>query len=422
MNIPFPESGLKKIILVGGGFGGIEFTKRVDTEKFQLIILDEHNYHTFQPLLYQVATGGLEPDSIAYPIRKIVQKKKNIFFRVANALEIIPGENRLITSIGSIEYDYLVIATGSTTNFFGQEMMKENCLSLKNVIDALNIRSFLLQNFEKAILATTLEEKKELMNCVIVGGGPTGVEVAGAIAELKRHVLPNDYPELDLTMMDITVIEASGKLLASMSKQASQKAKYFLEQMGVRVVLQLSVSGFDGNTVTLKNGTTISSKAVIWTAGVMGKTMGGIPVDTITKGNRILVDSYNRVNGLENVFAIGDVAAMQSADRKADPMVAPVAIQQGKNLAHNLNRADYNSWKSFHYTDKGTMATVGRNKAVVDLKYWKFQGLFAWFTWIFVHLILLVGYRNKLVVLINWIWNYFSYDRAIRLIIRPFKK
>ncbi len=422
MKISFPETTLKKIILIGGGFGGIEFAKKLDTKKFQLIVLDEHNYHTFQPLLYQVATGGLEPDSVAYPVRKIFHKKRNIFFRVAKVFEIVPDKNVLLTSIGEMEYDYLIVATGSTTNFFGQENLEKNCLALKSITDALDIRSFLLQNFEQAILESTDEEKKSLMNIVIVGGGPTGVEVSGAVAELKKHVLPNDYPELDLSLMRITIIEASGKLLASMSEQSSLKAKKFLEKFGVHVMLNTSVKDFDGTIVSLSNGEKIFSRSVIWTAGVKGRTLPGIKNESLVKGNRLLVDSFNRVNDYKNIFAIGDVASMQTETRKPDPMMAPVAIQHGKNLAMNLNKNSGSAWKPFVYFDKGTMATIGRNKAVVDLKYWKFQGIFAWFTWLFVHLILLVGYRNKIVVLINWIWNYFSYDRAIRLIIRPFKR
>jgi len=421
MKIPFPENNLKKVVVVGGGFGGIEFVKKLDTQKFSVIIIDEHNYHTFQPLLYQVATGGLEPDSVAYPIRKIFRRKKNVFFRIAKALEVLPKENILKTSIGDIEYDHLVIATGSTTNFFGDKNLQENCLTLKSVTDALDIRSFLLQNFEQALLATTEEEKKSLMNVVIVGGGPTGVEVAGAVSELKKHVLPHDYPELDLSLTGITIVEAAGKVLASMSEEASSKAKKFLEKMGVHIMLNTSVKKFNGTEITLSNGKVLNTRSVIWTAGVMGKTFPGISNDVIVKGNRMQVDSFNRIKGYENIFAIGDVSSMQTEERKPDPMLAPVAMQQAKNLASNLNKNSSEQWKPFHYFDKGTMATVGRNKAVVDLKFWKFQGLFAWFTWLFIHLILLVGYRNKIVVLINWIWNYFSYDRAIQLIIRPFK-
>ncbi len=421
MQIAFPETNLKKIVIIGGGFGGIELAKKIDAAKFQLVVVDAHNYHTFQPLLYQVATGGLEPDSVAYPIRKIFKRNKNIFFRIAEALEVVPGSNTLKTSIGEIKYDYLVIATGSTTNFFGNERLKSNCLVLKSITDALDVRSFLLQNFEQALLANTIEEKKSLVNTVIVGGGPTGVEVAGALAELKRHVLPNDYKELDISLMNITIIEASGKLLATMSEQSSGKSKIFLEKMGVQVRLQTSVKDFDGVTITLSNEEKISTRSVIWTAGVMGKTFSGIAGESIFKGNRILVDHFNRVKGHENIFAIGDVAAMLENERP-HPMVAPVAIQQGKNLARNLNRKPKEAWKPFVYFDKGTMATIGRNKAVVDLKFLKFQGIFAWLTWLFVHLMLLVGYRNRLIVFINWVWNYFSYDRAIRLIIRPFKK
>ena len=422
MNIFFPEDHLKKVVIIGGGFGGIELAKKLDTGLFRVVLIDRHNYHTFQPLLYQVATGGLEPDSVAYPIRKIFHQRKNIFFRLADAVEIRATENKVVTSIGDLIYDYLVIATGSTTNFFGNEGIERNCLTLKTITDALNIRSFLLQNFEQALLASNDEERKSLMNIVIVGGGPTGVEVAGAVAELKRHVLPNDYSELDLSLMNITIVESSGKILSVMSDESSSKAKNFLEEMGVHLRFNQSVKDFDGNRIILSDGQEIFSKSVIWTAGVMGKLPGGIRKESIVKGNRLQVNEYHCVNGYENIFAIGDVAAMATVNEKPHPMVAPVAIQQGKNLARNLNKKMKDEWNPFIYDDQGTMATIGRNKAVADLKFRSFQGFFAWLTWLFVHLITLVGYRNKILVLFNWTWSYFSYDNAIRLIIRPYKK
>jgi NADH dehydrogenase len=422
MKIFFGETNLKKVVIVGGGFGGLELAKKLNNKKFTVILLDCHNYHTFQPLLYQVATGGLDPDSVAYPVRKIVQRRKNIFFRLGEALQVIPGKNILVTSIGEIEYDHLVIATGSTTNFFGNKNLERNCLTLKSIIDALNVRSFLLQNFEQALLTPGIEERKSLMNIVIAGGGPTGVEVAGAVAELKRHVLPYDYKELDLSLMNITLIEASGKLLAMMSEKASEKAKEFLEGMGVHVRLNQRVKDFDGKKITLDGGEEIITRSMIWTAGVMGKLIKGIDDTSLAKGNRLAVDEFNLVRGQKNIYAIGDAASMVLEDKPPHPMVAPVAIQQGKNLADNLNKNSIATWKPFRYHDKGTLATIGRNKAVADLKLLKFQGFFAWITWVFVHIMTLVGFRNKVIVLINWIWSYFSYENAIRLIIRPYKK
>ena len=422
MKIFFPENNLKKVVIAGGGFGGIELAKKLDERKFSVILVDKHNYHTFQPLLYQVAAGGLEPDSVAFPIRKIFHHRKNLFFRLADAIEIVPEKNTLITSIGEIDYDYLVIATGATTNFFGLENFRKNCLTLKSITDALNIRSFLLQNFEQALLTTNVDEKKSLMNIVIVGGGPTGVEVAGAVAELKRHVLPNDYPEIDLSMMSISIIEASGKILSVMSEQASLKAKLFLEELGVQLLLNQRVKDFDGTKILLDGGQEIFTRSVIWTAGVMGKPVAGLLNESIAGGNRLQVNEYQHVKGYENIFAIGDVASVTTNSGKPHPMVAPVAIQQGRNLARNLNKNSKSDWTPFVFRDQGTMATIGRNKAVADLGTWRFQGFIAWIAWLFVHLMSLVGYRNKLLVLINWIWSYFSYDQAIRLIIRPYKK
>lgn len=422
MKIFFPGDQRKKVVIIGGGFGGVELAKKLDPEKFRVILIDRHNYHTFQPLLYQVATGGLEPDSVAYPIRKIFHRRKNIYFRLADAVEILSDKNCVLTSIGEIDYDYLVIATGSTTNFYGNINLEHECLTLKSITDALNIRSWFLQNFEQALLVAGEDDRRNLMNIVIVGGGPTGVEIAGAVAELKRHVLPNDYPELDLSMMTITIVEASGKLLATMSEEASSKAKIFLEAMGVHLRFNQRVKDFDGKKITLDNGEELFSKSVIWTAGVMGKLVEGINREAIVSGNRLQVNEYNCIKGYETIFAIGDLAAMATGDHKPHPMVAPVAIQQGKNLAANLNKKLKDEWKPFRYKDNGAMATIGRNKAVADLKYWKSQGFFAWLTWLFVHLITLVGYRNKFLVLFNWIWSYFSYDNAIRLIIRPYKK
>ncbi len=422
MEALIPSSVLPRVLIVGAGFGGLQMARRLDKKKFQVILLDENNYHTFQPLLYQVATGGLEPDSIAYPIRKIFPGKKNVLFRSTKALKIIPEKNILTTSIGDIKYDSLIVASGTTTNFFGLEDARRNSMTLKSLPEALDFRSFILQNFENALQTEDKEERKKLMHIVIVGGGATGVEMAGAMTELKRHVLPSEYPELNPNDMQITLIESLDKLLPPMSKPSQEKSKLFLEKMGVKVMLNTKVESYNGDKVKLNSGEEIFTQSVIWTAGVMGKIIEGTTKATITKGNRLLVDSYNRVKGYENIFAIGDVAAMMIDEKPAHPMLAPVAIQQGKNLARNLNSPFVNNWKPFHYFDKGTMAAVGRNKAVADIRFIHFQGLFAWLAWLFIHLMLLVGFRNRVIVFINWMWSYFSYDKAVLLIIRPFRK
>ena len=413
----------KKIVIIGGGFGGIELAKKLKHQNVDIVILDKHNYHTFQPLLYQVATGGLEADSIAFPIRKIFKGQKNLKFRVTEVKKVIPELNRLETTIGECEYDYLVIATGSTSNFFGQTEIAQNAMPMKSIPEALNLRSLILQNLEAAIIAQDPVKENELLNFVVVGGGPTGVETAGAIAELKKHVLKNDYPELDLNKVNIYLIEGSAELLGAMSVQAQQKSKQFLEELGVTVYTETRVQGYDGQTLSLVDGRKIGSATVIWSAGVKGVVLDGLSTEAVVRGNRLKVNEINLVEGYQNVFAIGDVAAMITPETpNGHPGVAPAAIQQGKHLAKNIiNLIENKPTKAFQYFDKGAMATVGRNRAVVDINKIRFQGIFAWFTWMFVHLMTLVGFRNKLVVFVNWVWSYFSYDRGTRLIIRTFK-
>ena len=422
MDIFNKEKARKRVLIVGSGFGGIEIGRRLDSRKYEVLVLDKQNYLTFQPLLYQVATGGLEPDSVAYPLRKIFRRKMNVTFRVAEVDKVEPAINSVHTSIGILPYDILVLATGSKTNHFGMKEIQENSLSLKSVTDALDMRSFILQNFEAALLSREVEEKKSLMNFIVAGAGPTGVEIAGALAELRNHVLPNDYPELDLSLMNIVLVDASDKVLNVMSEYASRNAHKQLEQLGIRILTGVKLERYNGKEAFLSSGEILKSKALIWTAGVMGNGIIGLDASTYNRGNRILTDEYNKVKGSENIFAIGDVAAIVAADGTAHPMLAPVAMQQGKQLAANLNLDEGKKWKAFRYTDRGTMATIGRSRAVADLKFTHLKGFPAWIAWLFIHLMLLVGFRNRLIVLINWIWNYLSYDRAIRLIIRPYRK
>lgn len=418
-NPQFPQ-----IIIIGGGFGGIQLAKRLKDKEVNILMLDRHNYHTFQPLLYQVATGGLEPDSIAFPLRKVFQDQKNLKFRMANVTQINSESNSITTSIGDFKYDYLVIATGSETNFFGQKEIEHYSMPMKTVPEALNLRSLILQNFEEAVIETDENAKQALLNFVVVGAGPTGVETAGALAELKRHVLPSDYPELDFEKMQIYLVEGADRVLPPFSSSASFKAKEFLEHMGVTVLINTMVDKYDGNTISFKDGKTILTKSVIWSAGVKGAVIPGLDKAQIVRGGRIKTTPYNLIEGYDNIFAIGDIAYME-VDKfpNGHPGVAQVAIQQGQQLADNLIRLlNKQEPKPFDYFDKGSMATIGRNKAVVDLKFWRFQGFFAWITWMFIHLLFLVGFRNKMVTLMNWIVNYFSYDRGTRLIIRPFNR
>lgn len=415
-----PDCNLPRVVVIGCGFAGLNLVRQLRKKPFQVVMLDKHNYHTFQPLLYQVATAGLEPDSIAYPIRHIFRGQKDFFFRMAIAEEIQPERNVLKTNIGELEYDHLVIATGSSTNYFGMDSVKELGIPMKSVPEALNLRSIILQAFEAASLTSDLSERERLMNFVIVGGGPTGVELAGAIAELKTHVLPNDYPDLDFRRMSIHLLEMLPQVLPPMSEKASERALKYLEKLGVQVWTGTQVKGYDGNIVKTSKKDLPASN-LIWTAGVSGTLIPGLKEEEDFKKGRYLVNAYNQIGNHKNIYAIGDVAAMISEENpKGHPMVAQVAIQQGRNLAKNLE-----FWRKGHtpvefkYYDKGSMATIGRNRAVADIGKLRFGGFLGWITWMVVHLFSLVGFRNRVIVLMNWIFNYFSYDKKIRLIIRP---
>jgi NADH dehydrogenase len=422
MSIQFPKSEYPRVVIIGCGFGGLQLAKSLNGAPFQVVMLDKNNYHTFQPLLYQVATSGLEADSIAYPIRKIFKGQKNFHFRWCEVKSLVASDNKIITNIGEVAYDYLVMATGTTTNFFGNSEFEQKAMPMKSVTEALNLRSLILQNFEKALLANTDEERQALMNFVVVGGGPTGVELAGALSELKNHVLPNDYPELDLKQMRVILVESGNELLQAFNQTNQQRAKTYLEELGAEVRLQKGVSKFDGRTIEFKDGEKLLSKNLIWGAGIKGVLIDGFDETVINPRKRLLVNDYCQINNQTNIFAIGDVACMvQPNYPNGHPQVAPVAIQMGELVAQNLIRQkEGKSLQSFNYNDKGSMATVGRNRAVVEAGKIHFGGWLGWLVWMSLHLMLLVGFRNRIVVFINWLWNYLSYDRNIRLIIRPF--
>ncbi|WP_047445710.1 NAD(P)/FAD-dependent oxidoreductase [Alistipes sp. ZOR0009] len=412
------------VVIVGAGFGGVELAKKLIGKPFSVLIIDKHNYHNFQPLMYQVATGGLGPDSIAFPIRRIFRKARNVKFRVAEVHSVKADEKKLETSIGDIPYDYLVIATGSTTNFFGFDRIKENLLSLKSIPEALDMRSTIIQNIERAANKTDQKGAPQPINIVIIGGGPAGVELAGALAEMRKYVLPKDFPELDFERMKIYLIEAAPKLLAFMSEAGSAKTYEYLEQLGVIVKVNSKVMDYDGAHVTIEDGSIVDTQTVIWTAGVKGATIDGIPTDVLLPNGRIKTDEFNRVPGTERIFAIGDVAAcITEANPRGDAMLAPVAMQQGHLLAANLVRETKGEAPiPFVYKNKGVMATIGRRRAVVDLPNIRFQGAFAWYVWMFVHIMSLVGFRNKVITLVDWMINYVNYDRPLGLMIRPARK
>jgi NADH dehydrogenase len=422
MSIQFPKSEYPRVVIIGCGFGGLQLAKSLNGAPFQVIMLDKNNYHTFQPLLYQVATSGLEADSIAYPIRKIFKGQKNFHFRWCEVKSLVASNNKIITKIGEVSYDYLVMATGTTTNFFGNSEFEHKAMPMKSVTEALNLRSLILQNFEKALLANTDEERQALMNFVVVGGGPTGVELAGALSELKNHVLPNDYPELDLKQMRVILVESGNELLQAFNQTNQQRSKTYLEELGAEVWLQKGVSKFDGRTIEFKDGEKLLSKNLIWGAGIKGVLIEGFDETVINSRKRLLVNDYCQINNQTNIFAIGDVACMvQPSYPNGHPQVAPVAIQMGELVAQNLIRQkEGKPLQTFSYNDKGSMATVGRNRAVVEAGKLHFGGWLGWLVWMSLHLMLLVGFRNRIVVFINWLWNYLSYDRNIRLIIRPY--
>jgi len=422
MSIQFPKSDNPRVVIVGCGFGGLQLAKSLNGAPFQVVMLDKNNYHTFQPLLYQVATSGLEADSIAYPIRKIFKGQKNFHFRWCEVKSVDIPQNKIFTNIGELHYDYLVMATGTTTNFFGNADFEQKAMPMKSVTEALNLRSLILQNFEKALLADSDEERQALMNFVVVGGGPTGVELAGALGELKNHVLPNDYPELDLKQMRVILVESGNELLQAFNRENQLRAKTYLEELGAEVWLQKGVAKFDGHTITFRDEQKLFSKNLIWGAGIKGVLIDGFDESAIHPRKRLLVNDYCQVNALQNVFAIGDVACMVQANYpNGHPQVAPVAIQMGELVAKNLilQKAGKNLHR-FSYNDKGSMATVGRNRAVVEAGKIHFGGWLGWLVWMSLHLMLLVGFRNRIVVFVNWLWNYLSYDRNIRLIIRPY--
>ena len=416
-----------KIVIIGGGFGGLKLARSLNNKDgFDVTLIDRFNYHQFQPLFYQVATAGLDASNISFPLRKVFHKSKNVHFRMAELKEIVSSQNKIVTDIGEMNYDVLVIATGADTNFFGNKNLTDCTFPMKSTVEALQIRHRLIQNFEDALNVTDENEMRRLMTVVIVGGGPTGVEMSGAIADLRRFVLPKDYPELDFNKMKIHLVEGSPKTLGAMSEKSSEDSRRYLQKLGVELHTGTVVKDYDGKVVTMQNGNTIESSMVVWAAGIKGNVPAGIEPSLIMRGNRIKVDRYNKVIGTENIYAIGDVAYMETEKYPhGHPQVAAAAIQQGHRLALNLAKiaaGNSNGMKQFEYYDKGVMATVGRNLAVVDVPKPKLHvsGFLAWMMWMGLHLVLLLGVKNRLSVFSNWIYNYITYDQNLRLIFKEF--
>ena len=407
---------------MGGGFGGLKLANALRNSGMQVVLVDKNNYHQFPPLIYQVASSGLEPSSISFPFRKIFKKRKNFYFRMAEARSIFPEKKILQTSIGKVEYDYLVFAAGTTTNFFGNKHLEDEAMPMKTLSEAMGLRNALLSNLERSITCATEQERNELQNIVIVGGGATGVEIAGVLSEMKKYVLPADYPDMDSSHLNIFLIEAGGRLLSGMSPKSSEAAEQFLRNMGVNVCLHKKVIDYRDHKVILEDGMEIPTRTFIWVSGVKASPIDNLPSECIGRGGRLKVDAYNQVEGMEDVFAIGDQCIM-TADKdypNGHPQLAQVAIQQGKLLAENLKRMEKKKKKAlkpFHYRNLGSMATVGRNRAVAEFKKVKTQGWIAWILWLVVHLRSILGVRNRISVMLNWMYNYFTYDQSLRIIV-----
>lgn len=424
MRARIPEVNQSRVVIIGGGFAGLTLLRKLRKKNFQIVLIDQYNYHQFQPLFYQVATSGLEPSSISFPFRKIFQSRKNIFIRVTQVTAVDTVNKTILTKIGPINYDYLVIATGVETNYFGNEQFREKSFPMKSVPEALLLRNTLLQNLENSLITDDPDERRGLLNMVIIGGGPTGVELSGAIAEMKKFVLPKDYPEIDFDEMNIHLVEALPSLLNSMSKRSSERVHRYLKKLGVNVLLNKKVSGYDGKTVTFADNSTIRSNMMIWTAGVSAPRLEGFPADTFGRGGRLQVNRISMVKGFTDIFALGDIALMtEEKYPNGHPQVAQVAIQQARQLAKNIcNMQSKQKLIPFTYRDKGSMATVGRNLAVADLAGLSLHGFIAWLIWMFIHLISLIGFKNKVITFINWVWSYITYDQSLRLIIKPSTK
>lgn len=422
MSINIQRNQKKRVVIVGGGLGGLRLAEDLYGSGMQVVLIDKNNFHQFPPLIYQIASAGIDPSSISFPFRQIFRKRKDFYFRMAEARMVDTEKKILQTSIGKIDYDYLVLAAGATTNFFGNKNIEEWAIPMKTVPEAMGLRNALLSNFERALTCATEEERQELLNVVIVGGGATGVEIAGALAEMRRYVIPYDYPDMDSSLMHIYLIEAGDRLLAGLSQESSQKAYEFLKSMGVDIQFGKMVTDYRDHKVIMKDGTEIPTRTFLWVSGIRANAMPGIDESHMGRGFRFKVDEFNRIQGVEDVFVIGD-QCLQTSDAaypNGHPQVAQVAIQQAKNLAKNLKLidqgADSSELTAFRYKNLGSMATIGRNKAVVEIGKFRSQGFFAWVLWLVVHLRSILGVKNKMMVLLNWLWKYVSYNDSIRMI------
>lgn len=411
----------EKIVIIGGGFAGLQLAKSLNNKRKKVIVIDKVNHHMFQPLFYQVACGRIEPSNISFPFRKIFQRSRNIQYRMTDVQKILPEQNKIVTQDAEFTYDKLVIATGCKTNFFGNGKMEHLTFGMKNTQEAIAIRNHVLLAFEKLIIERKRSDDGN-WNIVIVGSGPTGVELAGAFAEMKKDILPRDYPHMNFDNLNIILVSSTTTPLSVMSEESQQMSEKYLKELGVQFMSDEFVTDYDGDKVYMKSGKTIASNNVIWAAGVIGNIIEGLNPDVMIR-NRYKTDRFNRVLGYQNIYAIGDIAYMETPKYpQAHPQVANVAINQGKNLGKNFLRKSENDWKEYEYTDRGSMATIGKHRAVVDLPNFKFQGFLAWYFWMFLHLMLILSVRNKIAIFFNWMWSYLNKDSSLRLIIIPNKK
>lgn len=411
----------RRVVVVGGGLGGLKLVSSLRDTDFQVVLVDKNNYNQFPPLIYQVASAGLEPSNISFPFRRLFQGWKNFFFRMAEVQHIDTEEKAIKTSIGTIHYDDLVLAAGATTNFFGNKNIEASALPMKSVSESMRLRNTILQNLERAETEDNEARKQALMNIAIVGGGPSGVEIAGVLAEMKQTILPRDYPDLDTSCMHIYLINATPRLLGAMSERSSREAEKALKELGVKVMTNCMVTDYVDKELVLKDGQRISAETVIWVSGIKANNIDGIPTESIGHADRILVDRFNRVKGLKDVYAIGDQCIVEGDEAYpyGHPQLAQVAIQQAKTLAKNLIRQEKGETEQpFSYHNLGTMATIGRKKAVVEIGKLKFGGFFAWLLWLIVHLRSILGVKNKTIVFLNWMWSYMNYKQSLRLILK----
>lgn len=416
---------LTRVVVVGGGLGGIKMVMGLRKSGFQVVLIDKNNYNQFPPLIYQVASAGLEPSSISFPFRRLFQGMRHFFFRMGEVLSIDEEEKAVRTSFGTVHYHYLVLAGGAVTNFFGNANVEQNAFSMKTVTESIRLRNKLLENFERAETEEKEEARQVLLNVVIVGGGPSGVEIAGALAEMKRNILPRDYPDLDAKKVNIYLLDAGDRLLAAMDRKSSEQAANDLRELGVKIMLNSMVTDYKDREVVLSSGQTIKAETVIWVSGVKASPMGGVPESSIGRGGRILTDRYNKVKGMEHVYAIGDQCLVEGDEDypNGHPQLAQVAIHQAELLAKNILRMERGEdIKPFAYRNLGTMATIGRKKAVAEIWKARFGGFSAWLLWLVVHLRSILGVKNKTVVFLNWMWNYFNYRQSLRLILKPIIK